>query len=1432
MKATKKLTRVIIAAVIISAALFAVSLLFGFSSPKKVTAPAVSVKPTASAGAACNHEWSHSTALTSAGELAADTKYYLEGDIKLTTDITVPSGTVDICLNGHKLEGTGTGSVITINSGSTLNLYDCGGGVITGGNAQNGGGVYVNGGTFNMNGGAISGNTAESGGGVSVHGGEFTMKGSAVIGGDSEQDGNKAEDFGGGVDVNPGGTFTMEDGAIKYNTASYGGGVYVQGAFTMKNGAITHNSASGDCGGVSVDGVFTMEGGTISHNTASRACGVYVNTDGKFNVHGSVIITDNTSSNVYLQTHVINIDGELENDARIGVTLASGTGTFTSGLSDHGSIDNFISDNKAYVVAISDKEAILAVPVAEVNGNKYAFVGDALTAAAGTKFSVKLLSDCSLTPAQSYNGDIALDLNGKTLTLAAHWTWSDNYTLTIDDSSQESNGTIHTNAGSGFMLSGGQLRLKKGTVSGTSDDIAVQLSGGDFTMLGGAVKDCGTGVYITSGSTFTITGGTVTGCETGVRLEGGVLQTGGGASAVVIDGNGGNDGVKNIEILNNCFISVSGDFAKGSKIGITAQVGTDFTKGWSGSYDSSVFFSDASSEQKSFIVVVNSKTKQLAIAAETEYLAAVSALEELRAEVEKGLANLIENGVTNLQSLLSSAQSAVEAFVTADGKTDFLSDYAAIADAETLLDRYQDYLDAKQHANEKLSELRDEVEKDFANLIENGEATLKEKQKTAQDAVNAFLAFDGADTSSLTDYAAIADAKALVDMYQDYLDAKKNANEALDELRTEIKKGLGNLVKNGEAILKDKKKAAQDAVNAFLEFDGTDTSSLTDYAAIADVQGLLDDYAVYAALCEKHNDFLGKTLAQIDDTDKVKASAFLDELDEIDAALRDCLSADIVAKIERAKNTYKVTLDAADGSDDADRIKTVLVVNGNTVALPTPIPPDGFEFGGWYTESGESFTAKTWALTQNITLVAHYNQKAASGGDTTGDKGPNPVWITLIAIAAAVVIIELAYLIIQHAKKKRKTYAVAPLPLLALSVADKACVTVFVVLVAIALGLGVLILFTRKRPYAKKSEDVSSSPSAAEKEQATTQEKETSAEKEQAPVAQAAEQPEPEKDVPEKAVEPERKEIEPVEPEKEDVEEVVTEVKRITENGKTRLVVIRYIKSFTAKLIQSEEQTKDYYSEIKNYLLSYSGVTSKISWKHEAFRKGKTLLCKLRLRGKTLSLCLALNADDYADTKYHVENVSEIKSLAQTPCLYKIKNDRRLAYSKDLIDALMTGNGVDKNEAAQKIDYALKYPFEPNEPLIERKLIKVMSDKEAQSSTAFKGELMQSVAAQEVDALMQDEVATTLIVKSDEISDKTKSGIVNIDTLSKCFESGDTVTLDEIKKRIKGFNKKVTYLKVLARGTLDKPLTIEADSFSIQAVKMIVLTGGTAIKKQ
>ena len=105
-----------------------------------------------------------------------------------------------------------------------------------------------------------------------------------------------------------------------------------------------------------------------------------------------------------------------------------------------------------------------------------------------------------------------------------------------------------------------------------------------------------------------------------------------------------------------------------------------------------------------------------------------------------------------------------------------------------------------------------------------------------------------------------------------------------------------------------------------------------------------------------------------------------------------------------------------------------------------------------------------------------------------------------------------------------------------------------------------------------------------------------------------------------------------------------------------------------------------------------------------------------------------------------------------------------------------------------------------------------------------------SISVSEAEEILDDEFVESFVRQSNRYSDKSKKAIVNIDTLGRYFNKGETVTVDEIKKRVPGISKNVTYVKVLARGTLDKSLTVEADDFSPQAIKMIVLTGGTVVR--
>ncbi len=157
----------------------------------------------------------------------------------------------------------------------------------------------------------------------------------------------------------------------------------------------------------------------------------------------------------------------------------------------------------------------------------------------------------------------------------------------------------------------------------------------------------------------------------------------------------------------------------------------------------------------------------------------------------------------------------------------------------------------------------------------------------------------------------------------------------------------------------------------------------------------------------------------------------------------------------------------------------------------------------------------------------------------------------------------------------------------------------------------------------------------------------------------------------------------------------------LTKDGSGNLFEIRYVKSFTAKLSQSEEEVKDYYAILKNYVLSYKGVHSRISWHYDAINVSRDYILKFAIRGKTLCVYFALDASKL-DKKYKVEEAKGNRYM-EVPCLYRIKNDRRCEYAKELIDLLMKEHGLKQGDIPNE-DYHIKK--ESTRSLLDRGLIK------------------------------------------------------------------------------------------------------------------------------
>ena len=149
---------------------------------------------------------------------------------------------------------------------------------------------------------------------------------------------------------------------------------------------------------------------------------------------------------------------------------------------------------------------------------------------------------------------------------------------------------------------------------------------------------------------------------------------------------------------------------------------------------------------------------------------------------------------------------------------------------------------------------------------------------------------------------------------------------------------------------------------------------------------------------------------------------------------------------------------------------------------------------------------------------------------------------------------------------------------------------------------------------------------------------------------------------------------------------------------------VRYDRSFEAKLIQVKDEVKDWYNAIKNELLSYKKVKNRVSWKRESFQMGRMKLARFVIRGKTLCLMLAVDPAGYAGTKYTVEDISNVASSADTPCMYRIKSARRAEYAIEMIQGIMHELGAEKAPNFEAQDYYL--PYEGIMSLIQRGLVK------------------------------------------------------------------------------------------------------------------------------
>ena len=149
----------------------------------------------------------------------------------------------------------------------------------------------------------------------------------------------------------------------------------------------------------------------------------------------------------------------------------------------------------------------------------------------------------------------------------------------------------------------------------------------------------------------------------------------------------------------------------------------------------------------------------------------------------------------------------------------------------------------------------------------------------------------------------------------------------------------------------------------------------------------------------------------------------------------------------------------------------------------------------------------------------------------------------------------------------------------------------------------------------------------------------------------------------------------------------------------------RFKRSFKAKIIESDEEVKGFYFDLKNAFLSYSRISSQVSWSNDRYTFAGDTIAKVGVRGRTLCVYLALNPDEFPSSVYHQRFAGDTKMYEKTPMMVKVKSGVALKRAIRLVEMLMENLGAVR-EDREPVDYSQEFAFRSEEQLLAEGLIK------------------------------------------------------------------------------------------------------------------------------
>ena len=257
-----------------------------------------------------------------------------------------------------------------------------------------------------------------------------------------------------------------------------------------------------------------------------------------------------------------------------------------------------------------------------------------------------------------------------------------------------------------------------------------------------------------------------------------------------------------------------------------------------------------------------------------------------------------------------------------------------------------------------------------------------------------------------------------------------------------------------------------------------------------------------------------------------------------------------------------------------------------------------------------------------------------------------------------------------------------------------------------------------------------------------------------------------------------------------------------------------YNRKVLLKLKIASDRTQGYYSDLRNELRCYKALKFKSNNTGDTYSyKGKVVF-KVTIFPKALKVYYALKPQDFDVKKYHHKNVKDIKRYETIPLLLRIGSDRSYKYALELLAALAKKLKVGKTKA-KAFDFMPDFNTTSKALLIEN----------------GGEELLRASCTKDHSDVIGDNLAKKCMMLRvrKPIEGEKNVAEISIGELSAAFKTSYKIDLDLLKKV--GLAKKDTnYLKVTAMNNCYKAISITADEFEPEVIRMVVVTGGNITK--